>query len=103
MKIPKEITIFSQKIKIKVVKNLRTKHGALGLCDPEASVIYIQASTKEFPISKDKKEQIFFHELQHMMMHYAGRDELNAEEHDPFIDVLGSQMRQIFEQLYSSK
>jgi predicted SprT family Zn-dependent metalloprotease len=100
LKIPKEIYIFSQKIKVIWRRSLRDSHSAIGLSDFEKSVIYLQKSRKDYPISRDKIEQVFFHELAHFIFHYCGRDDLAIDErYHSLVDVVGSQLRQIVNQI----
>lgn len=96
MNIPKEITLFSTPIKTVWRRNLRKSKNCLGLADFDRNIIYLQVSTKDNPICKDKLEQIYLHELAHFALHYAGRDDLMEDE--TLVDVLGSMLRQILGQ-----
>lgn len=94
-KIPKEIVMFSQTIKIRMRKNLRETKNAVGFCDYEKMTIYLQSSTREDPLSKDFIEQAFCHEIEHMRMYMAG----DVKVAHATIDVLGSLLKQILDQL----
>lgn len=95
MKIPKELKIFSHTLKIKYSKTLRDRKGAVGLCDYENMTLWVQASTRKNPLTGDFIEQTFYHELVHMILYLSGDVKISHSS----VDVLGSILKQVFEQL----
>lgn len=97
MIIPSEFNLFSHVIKVKYSRTLVKRKGALGLCDYNKSVIYLQQSTKSYPITKEQIEATVLHESLHMMLYKLGYNEL--AENETLVEGLSNILLQFFKQI----
>ena len=81
-KIPKEITIGGQIIKIEIVDSINSYSNSLGEACLGAGFIRIANSFRNnaYKQSDGSKLNTFYHELTHVILDNMGKDELSANE-----------------------
>lgn len=83
LKIPKEIQLGGQTIKITVMKDL-SRGGAHGMCRYDDCEIWFDDNIKP----EDLKGITYYHELMHFILHTLGKDALRDDE--GFVDSVGN-------------
>ena len=91
-KIPKQFELLGQTVAVEFTEDLQHDKDAYGAANFRSNKIQLQRSSKHVPLTADKLEHVFFHELAHYLMYVMGQDELMANE--PFIDMMGGLMYQ---------
>lgn len=77
-KIPKEVTLYGQKIK--VVIDRKTNSEDHGICNARLNTITIFENVTGDKQCKDSMEQAYCHELLHMTLYLAGYHDLDKNE-----------------------
>jgi predicted SprT family Zn-dependent metalloprotease len=86
--IPKYFYIFGEKVKVSQVNKV-DKGKRFGECDYDKNLIRL-AKTE---VKQDQKEQTYYHELVHMMLHHLSYDKLKDDEE--FVDRMGKVLHQV--------
>jgi len=98
MKIPAKITVFDKTYKIKMVKNLRFTNGEpiKGCFDSESRMIALDVS-----LSSDDMEQVFLHELNHLILHESAIGQTSLP--DDVEEVIVQQMAKVYQRIFDMK
>jgi hypothetical protein len=96
MLLPKEITLFNQKIKIIKSRTLLSRTGMFGECDFNKHKIYIQQSTRKHKITEEQLSLTLDHEVLHMILYLSGYDKLMYDE--IFINTVSGLLNQYINQ-----
>lgn len=99
--IPSSFRILGQQIKVLYKRTLYKTHNAVGLWIPNKNAIHLQQSVKGYEISKDNIEQIFMHELTHLILDKIGRNDLSQDE--TLVESFGGILHQFIEENYTLK
>jgi hypothetical protein len=91
MNIPKSFKIFGHTIKVKLTKDI-AKHGAVGLYEHNANVIYIQTHLDGNPATESQMEHTFYHELTHCIFSHLNLWDDNQDERK--VDTVGGCLHQ---------
>lgn len=87
VKIPKEITLINQKIKIELDKDFVNRDNTLGFADYKNQKIILDDS-KQWAAFKD---ETYYHELTHWVLYVMGNDLHNDEK---FVSLFSSLLHQ---------
>lgn len=74
MKIPTSFKLFGQTIKVLFLPERFTEgqEGHYGFSSYRRNEIHLRPSTSTHPITDDQMEQVFWHELTHFILYWAG-------------------------------
>lgn len=90
MKIPKSFELFGEFVKVVYVDDLAERTDLIGRALMGSNTIELQKVNKNY--SKNKIEQTFIHELNHIIFHKMGEGELSKNE--KFVEVFSSLLHQ---------
>lgn len=93
MLIPKEITIFGQKIKVIFDYKLVQDDDSVGATSYRTNKIILQKNTQSTECPRTQIEKTFWHEALHMIFYYIGENKLGSNE--KFIDLLAGVLHQV--------
>ncbi len=100
MKIPKAFQILGMKISVVFDEDLYDRKGCLGLVKYRENKIYLQPNTLELKLADDKIENIFFHELTHLVLYNSeGKDIDDALCND---EILVNRISGLLHQVFST-
>jgi len=92
----KSINVLGQVYKIKMVKGMNEKTGAIGLCDAEKSLISLDSSLKGKYLRR-----VLLHEIAHAFAFESGLYEfMNQQSSEMFAQSLSSFLVQLKNQLF---
>lgn len=91
-KIPKAFTLFGTRYTVERDETLALGSQALGTADFNNNAIKIMPSLDHFPISREKQEEVFCHELTHIILERVAGAELTHDEN--LVDLVGSCIHQ---------
>lgn len=92
MIIPASFKLFNQSIRVIFKRDLIDKEGAFGMWDLNKNKIYLQQSTRKYPLTKEQIELTLIHEASHAFMDLSGYHALSKNE--KFISTLSSLIHQ---------
>jgi hypothetical protein len=92
MVIPARFKLFGNTIKVVYKRDLIDRKEAFALWEYNRSTIYLQQSTRKFPLTKEQIENSFIHEATHAMLNLMGEEELSDNE--KFVHTLSSLIHQ---------
>ena len=99
MKVPKRFKLFGQTITVVFAPEKFTEaDGRYGFCSYRLNEIQLRPSTPVSPLSDAQIEQVFWHELTHFVLYYAGAaysgksDYMHQDE--GFVDLVGNLLHQ---------
>lgn len=92
MKIPKSVSIFGQKYKVKLLKAVNSDGDkCCGLIDPETKTIYIDKT-----MTIEKQLHTFFHEVIHAVLNETGCGHSLSILEEPIVDNVSKCMAELF-------
>jgi predicted SprT family Zn-dependent metalloprotease len=92
VKIPESFKQFAQEVTVKYKKDLSNKHGSWGKCYYDRNEIELQDNKYDEGLPDIKLEETFYHELVHIILYFAGEQELRNNE--KFVDVFSGLLHQ---------
>lgn len=90
--IPTEFKLGAQTIDVSWNPDLLNDQ-VTGKASYHVNKIFLVPNTPIFSISKERQEQVFWHEVVHWIMFQLGKDELREDEE--FVDLLADKIMQI--------
>lgn len=96
MKIPKSFKIFGKKYKIIIDNDKCDNEKIWGLAEYRSNTIYLCDKYEGVNISEQEKEQIFLHEMTHVILKESGlQKEIHENNLENFTDLFSNCLQQI--------
>lgn len=96
-KIPNEIKLFNQTVKVILKSDLIDKHEAFGMWDYKTNKIYLQKSTRKYKLTNEQISSTLIHEICHAILDLMGESKLS--ENEKFISSLSNLIHQFIVQI----
>lgn len=97
MIIPHSFKLYNQTIKVIYSRTLIDKQQAYGLWYLAKNKIYLQQSTKKYPLTTEQIEQTFLHEFIHAALDLSG--ELKLSSNEKFVCSISNLLHQFLGQI----
>lgn len=92
MSIPKSFKLLDQTFTVAIVDDLAFAENASGQTRYRENLILIQGNVPGWPISRERQEQVFWHELMHLVLSLSKNDKLSDDE--DLVDLCASLIHQ---------
>lgn len=93
MMLPSKFNLLGREINVKLVSDLKERHGAWGTYRDNTGEIELQCSTDSVGAADSLVEHSFYHELVHAILSAMGENDLN--ENEKFVDVFAGLLHQM--------
>ena len=94
IRIPDTFTLHGQTIKVNHVNHLASENAALGETRPSRNSIILQDNVEGYKIPLTQLEEVFLHEMFHLILHHADYKELCNDER--FVEICAQLLHQAF-------